>query len=189
MQLLARQFKMIGVMLALALVSTWALYHYDLESSLLETKAYNAPDYFMEDFTTIAMDEKGNPRYQLAAIYMAHYGHNNTTEVLNPKIEFYRNGKEPFHVEANKGWLTADNEVVLLNGDVRFIETDKPGEDTMQIFTEKARLLINQNYAETDEFARVITKRTAITGTGMRVNFDQGKLNVLNDVKTIIENE
>ncbi|MBF8268654.1 MAG: lptC, partial [Gammaproteobacteria bacterium] len=89
-------------------------------------------------------------------------------------------------VIADKGWLTAGNEVVLLAGNVQFTEQDAAGAIVLQINTEKARLLLNQNYAETDDYARIRTRRTSITGTGMQVNFAEGKLKVLNDVRTTI---
>ena len=57
----------------------------------------------------------------------------------------------------------------------------------MQINTDKARLLIDQEYAETDEYARIKLNRTIITGTGMRAHFNEGLLEVLNDVQTTIE--
>lgn len=189
MNVTAKQLKIIALMLVITIASTWLLYEVNQESSFREASAYNSPDYYMEDFKTLAMDEAGNPRYKLEAIYMAHYSQNDATEVLNPRMQFYRDQQPPLNVTANKGWLTADNEVVLLDGDVKFVETNEQGEHNIQIHTQKARLLINQNYAETDEFARIITRRTTITGTGMQVNFNQGKLTVLSDVHTIIKNE
>ena len=183
---LARHLKMMTLLFAATVVSTWLLYRLDLASSVPDQAAPNAPNYYMEDFTTTSMDENGDPDYKLSAVYMAHYPDNDTTEVLKPNMEFYRSGKSPLHVIADKGWLTAGNEVVLLTGNVQFMEQDAAGDIVLQINTEKARILLNQNYAETDDYARIRTRRTSITGTGMQVNFDEGKLKVLNDVRTII---
>lgn len=186
---MARQLKIIAILFTITIVSTWVLYWLSLESPALDTSAYIVPDYFMEDFTTVTMDENGEPKFKLYAIYMAHYPDNDTTEVLRPSIEFYRKNKPPLYVKSDKGWLTADNEVVLLNGNVEFVEKNELDQAIMQINTDKARLLINQNYAETDQFVKISTRRFTITGIGMQADFNEGKLTVLSDVHTIIEPE
>jgi len=183
---LARHLLMMALLLAGAFISTWVLYRLNLTTSTPGPSATNSPDYFMEDFTTTAMDANGDPDYKLYAIYMAHYPANDTTEVLRPNMEFYRPNQPPLRVVADKGWLTSGNEVVLLSGNVAFTETDNDGQPVLQINTQSARLLINQNYAETDDYASIRARRTSITGIGMRANFNDGKLKVLNDVHTII---
>jgi len=183
---LARHLKMMLLLFGATVASTWVLYRLDLASSVLDMAATNAPDYYMEDFTTTNMDKNGVPDYKLYAIYMAHYPDNDTTEVLKPNMEIYRSGKPPLFVIADKGWLTAGNEVVLLTGNVQFTEQDANGGVVLQINTEKAQLLLNQNYAETDSYASIRSRRASITGTGMQVNFNEGKLRVLSNVRTIV---
>jgi len=182
----AKQFKVILTLLVVTVLSTWALYRLNLESASTGVNTANTPDYFMQDFTTLAMDETGNPDYKLYGIYMAHYPDSDTTEILKPSIDFLSLDKPAMHVIADKGWLTANNEVVLLNGNVEFTQKDESGEPVMQINTDKARVLIDQNYVETDQFTKIVTRRTSITGTGMLADLKTGKLSVLNDVHTII---
>lgn len=186
---MARQFKVIILLLAATVLSTWALYRLNLESEETGISTANTPDYYMEDFTTLAMDESGKPDYRLYGVYMAHYPDSDTTEILKPSIDFLNTDKPAMHVIADKGWLAADNEVVLLNGNVEFTQKDEAGERVMQINTEKARLLIDQNYVETDQFTRIVTRRTSVTGTGMLADLKKGKLSVLSDVHTIIQPE
>ena len=183
---MAKQLKVIVFLLAVTALSTWLLYRLNLESGATGAGTINAPDYYMEDFTTLAMDEEGNPDYKLYGVYMAHYPDSDTTEILKPSIDFLSTGKPSMHVIADKGWLAADNEVVLLNGNVEFTQKDESGEPVMQINTEKARLLIDRNYVETDQFTKIVTRRTSITGTGMLADLKEGKLSVLSDVHTII---
>lgn len=186
---MARQFKLIALLLAVTVLSTWLLYRLNLESAQSGGGRANAPDYYMDDFTTLAMDKSGKPDYKLYGLYMAHYPDSNTTEILKPSIDFLRTDKPAMHVVADKGWLTADNDVVLLNGNVEFVQKDAAGEPIMQINTDKARLLIDQNYVETDQFTRIVTRRTRVTGKGMQADLNEGKLSVLSDVHTIITPE
>ena len=183
----ARQLRTIAILLVITIISTLLLYRIREDSSLLSTSSGAVPDYFMEDFTTTAMNEQGQASYRLYAIYMAHYPENDTTEVLKPRMEFYRDARPPLQVTADKGWLAADNDVVLLDGNVEFIEKNNLDQYIMRINTDTARILVNQNYAETDDFAEINTLRARITGTGMQANFTNGRLTVLNDVHTIID--
>jgi lipopolysaccharide export system protein LptC len=183
---LSRHLQIVTLLLILTVVSTWALYRLNLATAVLDMTAAHAPDYYLKDFTTTAMDRNGDPDYKLDAVYLAHYPDIDTTEVLIPSMEFYRDGRPPLRVTADKGWLTADNEVVLLSGDVVFTETDADGNLVLRVNTDKARVLVDQHYAETDHYASIRTRRANITGTGMQADFKAGTLKVLNDVRTII---
>ena len=102
---MARQFKVIALLLAATILSTWLLYRLNLESAQTGAGKSNAADYYMEDFTTLAMDDNGNPDYKLYGVYMAHYPDSDTTEILKPSIDFLRTDKPAMHVVADKGWL------------------------------------------------------------------------------------
>lgn len=184
-----RQFKVIALLLAATVLSTWLLYRINLESAQTGGGGANAPDYYMEDFTTLAMNADGNPDYKLYGVYMAHYPDSDTTEILKPSIDFLKDDKPSMHVVADRGWLTSDNDVVLLNGNVLFVQNDEAGEPEMRINTDKARVLIDQNYVETDQFTKIVTKRARISGKGMQADLNEGKLSILSDVHTIITPE
>ena len=115
------------------------------------------------------------------------YPDTDTSELLKPSMKLYRHKNQPYFVSADKGWLTSDNEVILLKGAVEMIEYDKSGQPALQINTNSARVLPNQNYAETDDFAKIVSHRVTITGKGMKAYFNDGRLNVLNNVHTTIK--
>lgn len=141
----------------------------------------------MEDFTTVTMKQDGTPKSSLYAVHMAHYPDNDTSELLQPKMELFRNTRLPLYVSADKGWVTSDNEVILLKGNVQLWEDDASGNRILQVNTSSARVLVEQNYAETDQAATIKTKRTTIDGIGLRAYFDDSRLEILKDVHTFIE--
>jgi lipopolysaccharide export system protein LptC len=118
---------------------------------------------------------------------MAHFPDNDTSELLQPKMELYRTARLPMYVSADKGWVTADSEVILLKGNVQLWENDEAGERILQVNTSKAHVLLEQDYAETDQPTTIKTRRTTINGIGMRAYFDDSRLEVLKDVHTYIE--
>jgi lipopolysaccharide export system protein LptC len=174
-------------LLITALGSAWLLNVVSEQKPKSEKDSYHEPDYYMEDFTTLTMNQDGTPKSSLYAVHMAHFPDNDTSELLQPKMELYRSSKLPMYVSADKGWVTADNEVILLKGNVQLWEFDETGERILQVNTSKAHVLLEQNYAETDQPATIKTRRTTINGIGMRAYFDDSRLEVLKDVHTHIE--
>ena len=149
-------------------------------------EVYHDPDYYMEDFTTLTLEDDGSPKSKLHAVYMAHYPTDDTTELLKPTMEIYRPERPPLNVSADKGWVTSDNEVILLRGGVRMWEDDAAGERTLQVDTSEARILLNDEYAETDRPATIVSRKSTVTGTGMRAYFKDSRLVVLDHERTTI---
>ena len=178
---------MLICLIIVAALSAWLLNRLTETDSKSGLSTIGAPDYYLENFKTTVMREDGTPRNTLHAIYMAHYPDNDTSELLKPTMQLFRIGNRPYVVSSDKGWITSDNEVILLKGSVQMTESDESGKLTLQVNTESARVLPNQNYAETDDYATIISNRTTITGTGMRAYFNDGRLEVLNNVHTTIE--
>ena len=177
---------MLASLILVAAVSAWMLNRLTVSESKQSISAIGAPDYYLENFTTTVMREDGTPRNTLRAIYMAHYPDNDTSELLQPVMQLFRAESPPYTISADKGWITSDNEVILLKGSVQMIENEEPGNHALQVNTNSARVLPNQNYAETDDFAKITSHRTTITGNGMRAYFNDGRLEVLRNVQTKI---
>ena len=128
-----------------ALGSTWLLNIVSQQRTSSGKENYHEPDYYMEDFTTVTMKQDGTPKSSLYAVHMAHYPDNDTSELLQPKMELFRNTRLPLYVSADKGWVTSDNEVILLEGNVQLWEDDAFGNRILQVNTSSARVLIEQN--------------------------------------------
>jgi lipopolysaccharide export system protein LptC len=110
--------KLAVILVISAGVSYWILQALteDEEISIRELAHY--PDYYMHDFTTLTMDIEGKPKNRLTAEYMAHYPDDNTSELNQPRMEIFQESKPPIYVRSDKGWVTSDNEVILLSGNV-----------------------------------------------------------------------
>lgn len=184
---MSQRLIIITVLLLTALGSTWLLKEISQKQTISTKGTLHEPDYYMEDFTTLTMRDDGTPKSSLYAVHMAHFPDNDTSELLQPRMELYRSSKLPMYVSADKGWVTSDNEVIFLEGNVQLWEDDEAGDRVLQVNTSKARVLVDQDYAETDQFATIKSRRTTIKGIGLRAYFEDSKLEVLNDVHTFIE--
>lgn len=144
------------------------------------------PDYYMEDFTTISMDENGRPASKLYAVYMEHNPVDDTLELYEPALEIYRSNTNPLKITADKGWVTDNNEVILLRGKVRMWIENPAGEVDLDVQTAEVRVLLLEEYAETDQNATIVAKRATVTGRGVRAHFDENRLEILNHEQTTI---
>jgi lipopolysaccharide export system protein LptC len=182
---LNQRLLVLGGLFAVAVVTAWLLRLLG-EEPPAAGETYHDPDYYMEDFTTLTMEDDGSPKSRLRAVYMAHYPADDTTELLKPTMEIYRSERPPLNVTADKGWVTSGNEVILLRGGVRMWEDDAAGQRTLQVDTSEARILMNDEYAETDRPATIVSRRSTVTGTGMRAYFKDSRLVVLDHDRTTI---
>ena len=144
------------------------------------------PDYYMEDFTTITMDEAGKPASKLYAVYMEHNPVDDTLELYEPEIEVYRADTDPVRITADKGWVTNNNEIILLRGKVRMWIENEAGEVRLNVDTSEVRVLLLEEYAETDQNATIVAKRATVKGRGVRAHFDDNRLEILNHEQTTI---
>ena len=124
-----------------------------------------------------------SPKNKLHADYMAHYPNDDTTELLNPRLELFRIDKPPTNITAEKGWITSNNEVILLSGAVRLRNEDKNGDLELQVDTSDVKILVNEDYAETDKHAIITGPRSRIETDGLRTYMNQNKVELLNNVR------
>ena len=178
---------LLAVLFAAAAASAWLLKYLSEEHAGQAVQIYHDPDYYMEDFTTLSMEKDGAPKNKLYAVYMAHYPDDDTTELLQPKMEIYRVDRPPLFITAKKGWVTSNNEVVLLQGDVRLWEDNELGQRTLQVETTEVRVLMDDQYAETDQPATIFSNHSTVKGSGMRAYLKESRLEVLRHEKTTIE--
>ena len=153
------RWKIVIVLSLLAIGSTWLLNRLSETEPAEISVLRHDPDNYMRNLTTLTMNQDGSPKNKLYADYMAHYPDDNTTELINPRLEIFRLEKPPTTITAEKGWVTEDNEVILLSGETRLIQLDAEGVRELEIITSDVRVLMEQEYAETDKAATIFGKK------------------------------
>ncbi len=146
-------------------------------------QAGHFPDYYMEHFSTLTMEQDGRPKNRLIAEYMAHYPDDDTIELINPRLEIYKEAKPPMIITSDKGWVTSNNKVILLTGDVDLWQDDDAGLRELEVITSDVRVLLDQDYAETDSHATIKKQNSVVDADGVRAYFKQNRLELLNNVQ------
>lgn len=180
------RWKTVIILILLASASAWLLNKLTTGESIITTGYRHDPDYYMENFTTRSMGTDGNPKNILTADYMAHYPDSDTTELTNPRLEVFRENKRPVNIIADKGWVTENNEVILLTGYVRLREEDDEGAVKMEIISSDVKILADQDYAETEKPVKLTRGKIIVNSTGMRAWMKESRFEFLDNVHTII---
>lgn len=170
-----------------AIGSYWLLQSLTEEEQISLRELAHYPDYYLENFSTVAMETDGSPKNYLTASYMAHYPDDDTTELHQPEMKFFQKTKPPINVRSDKGWVTSNNEVILLSGNVYLHQNDEAGNKAVEVIADDARVLVEEDYAETDNAATVIRGRTVINSIGMRAYLREQRMEFLSNVHTTIE--
>lgn len=132
----------------LGLLSIWLQFGViEREQVVFDGNERHDPDYYIENFTAVGMDEKGLRRYVLEAERLVHYPDDDTALLDNPHIIQYEDGAPPRHTYSESGWVSSDGNEVLLTGNVRVIQN--PGGIKNSgggvLTTEKMRIYLDEN--------------------------------------------
>ena len=182
----SERWKLISILLVIAGFSYWALDMLTEGDAIKLNELAHYPDYYLENFTTLTMNEDGTPKNRLRAVYMSHYQDDNTSELHKPELEIFRVDRPSIMITADNGWVTSNNDVILLSGNVYLHQNDELGNLKVELIAEDARVLVDQKYAETDKAATFITKRSVTDSIGMRIYFQEQRMEFLSNVQTTI---
>ncbi len=147
----------------------------------------HAPDLTMEEFEVTTMGEDGSPLRRLSAAYMAHFTDTETKELRHPHLVVYQQQAEPWHVASERGWVSADNDVLMLLGKVDIWRNSPDGKREIHIESQDLRVLPREEYAETELPVSISTPESLTHGTGMRAYLAESRVQLLSKVKTTIE--
>jgi len=131
----------------------------------------HSPDYFSTGYTKWEMNEAGKLKNKLLADKMTHYSDDGTTHLEKPVMSFHKEKTPPWVVKSETGVLSADGKDLLLTGKVHVERAKGEGVNQLIINTSNVRVKPETSYAETDEWAELISPSNVTTGTGMKLVF------------------
>jgi lipopolysaccharide export system protein LptC len=141
------------------------------------------PDWFMDDFVATEMDATGRPKHRLEGTRMRHFPRDDSTDLSVPYVVFYRDGEPPWTVAAQRGWVSSEGRVILLNDAVHIHRDAAPGVRAVDVETDELLLRPDEEYAETDAPIRVRTADSLTTGVGVRVYLQEERVEVLSQAR------
>lgn len=163
-------------------LSWWigTLFQAPTPTSLRETPS--APDSFMEQVTSIQMDQNGQPLRRLEAERMTHFPDDQRTDMVNPLLTLHRQDGDLWTIRSRQGTVDDAGEQVLMNGDVLIEHPDT--ESPLQLSTTELRILTAEEYAETAAAVRITRPGAQIDAVGMQAYLKTERVELLNQVRS-----
>lgn len=166
-----RENKIYLYLVVIALISGWLVKLTGLDEIFHSQVPAHSPDYFSTGYTKWEMNELGTLKNKLLADKMVHYSDDGTTHMTNPIMFFYNEKTPPWVVKSETGILSRDGKDLLLNGKVIIDRKKAEGVTPLTINTSELKVKPEISYAETDEWAELLSPPNTTTGTGMKLTF------------------
>ena len=148
------------IAVGVALLSWWLSFTYGPHDDEKKKAKPGRVDYFSKGLKRTVMGEDGNPKEFLIADEMVHYEEENTAILARPIMTLYTKAGPPWVIHSESAKIPGNSEFIFLDGEVLV------------------------DYAETDEYIRVISPPDFMTGTGATINFgSELTYRILHDVR------
>lgn len=179
-----RNLGLYSVLLFITLSSWWLLEQQQSEEVVPIKLEGHSADYFSEGYKKVEMDGMGNPVSILEAKTLTHFKDDQTTELAQCKITFFNSDGSSWIIQADTGVLWANGNDLFLNGVVHINRAPVEGVRPVQINTSDLRVKLDQSYAETDNWAEIITPPDRTEGTGLQMIYSKPiQLELMHTVK------
>lgn len=173
------RYAQIGLILV-ALISLWLIFDDSSEPMQEVSELRRTSDYTMTDFTMTIMDANGEPSRVIKGDEMAHFPHDDSTEIMNPVTEFIEPGQDPWVVTAEHGHTQGKGESILLTGNVIITDKSNPA---FNMHTDKLTLDTKLNTAYTEEAVTINSPHGVTDSVGLHAALDDETINLHSRVK------
>ncbi len=167
-----QQYRFYILLALIVLLSLWLTSISERDDTFVDTvHMQNGIDYFSNGYSKTEMDITGIPKSDLVADSMIHYSGDGTTHLEKPVMTLYNGDLSPWVIQSESGILQENGEDLLLNGKVYINREAGKTSKPLTVNTSALRVRLPDNYAETDEWAEIISVSNRTTGIGMKVTF------------------
>ncbi|GAB4254569.1 MAG: hypothetical protein Kow0065_01740 [Methylomicrobium sp.] len=156
-----------------ALGTWWLLRVVGVEdgASKTTTQVKHAADYFSSGYVKWEMDSSGRLKSKLIADTLTHYRDDGTTHLANPVMTFVNPDAPPWVIQAETGVVSSDRKHIQMNGKAVVARDSAPGKRAMKINSSNLRVQPEIDYAETDEWAELLSPPNRTEGVGMKLSY------------------
>lgn len=138
----------------------------------------NEPDYIVENFSFVRMNEAGQPSYLVSGKRLAHIPEGDVSDVEQPVLRGVEPGRPPMTVVAERARIFhREHRVDLLGGvDVQRPRTEKT--EALRVRTDALTVLPDEEILKTDQPIEMQLGASRVTAVGMEANNATQKLHI-----------
>ena len=185
----AEQYKNIFLLLLIFLISMLAVNYAPEQELIVQPVAteQNA-EHFAVGYSKTQMDEFGWAASKLTADYAANYSGSAGTELTNPVMSMYKKASPPWIIRSKTGHVSPGGNKISMNGQVFIDRAAAENVREINVKTSNLRVFPNRSYAETDDWAEMVSGLDSISGVGMELFYqDPLYIKLLANVKGLHE--
>jgi lipopolysaccharide export system protein LptC len=188
--MIARLFSGLPLILLalLAALSFWLSQSVRTPSPAQDNEIGRTPDYMVENFSAIRMDQDGLARQMLVAKEMIHYPDDDTTDLEQPLFINTEPGKPALQIKADKAKMSSNNEDIYLTGNVMVLRNAAKGRSETTMTTSLLHLIPDDDIAKTDKPVVITEKKSVINAVGMEMNSRTNIIQLFSRVRVIHDN-
>ncbi len=146
------------------------------------------PNAYVDNMRTRVLDEQGRLHYRLSAQRAEHFqadpagpGADDYSLVDNPDLTMHLHTAEPWHLQARKGRVTDDGDVVLLHDGVRAWQNGEHG--LTELTTSELWVEVPREYAHTDKAVNMRAEQGTTDAIGLRAQLGDERIELLSEVQ------
>lgn len=137
----------------------------------------------IKNFELTERDPLGRIKYRVQAKHMRQY-RDSPMRLLSPILDFYPKDKAPYQLLAKQGKIEENQDIILLQGNVRITNSPDSKASAMRIETNFLKVLVNEESATTDKKIHYFSQQIETSAVGMTLYLDQEKLILFSNVHT-----
>ncbi|MDH5599860.1 MAG: LPS export ABC transporter periplasmic protein LptC [Gammaproteobacteria bacterium] len=173
------------LIILLAVVSGWIFESIDIKPGTKEKKVRHTPDYFLKNFTSTTMNDRGEPAYKIKAQHLEHYP-DNSMKLQQPFFTFYNNNKITWTAKADKAQTLNNNEIIHLNGNVILNQEfhSKTKEVPVHLKADQLTIDTEKNIAHTQSKIKLNKGKSYIQANGIRADLNKNRIEFLSNTRS-----
>jgi lipopolysaccharide export system protein LptC len=162
------------LLLAVMALLSWWLVKLTVIDPISQSEAIaHSPDYFSNGYTKWEMSKTGQLKSKLVADKMLRYKDDGTLHLTKPVMTFYNDETPPWVIRSETGIVSADGKTVYLNGKAVVDRAKAEGVKPLTINSSNLTVKPETSYAETTDWAELISLPQKTTGIGMKLTYAQ----------------
>ncbi len=165
-----QHFKWYGFLIIMLLFSLWVIDFVpapELERPIDEHEY--TTDFFAVTYSKLQMNTEGKPQDKLDADYLEHYSENDETQLTHPIMLIFKDPAPPWRMQAQMGRIASGGETIYLDGAVLVSRAAAEQVRAIDIKTTNLRLEPKRNYAQTDDWAELVSELDTMSGVGLKL--------------------
>ena len=128
------------------------------------------PDFIINNFSAMTLNEQGAPRFIVAAQKMVHYPDDSSTHLEAPHLTSLAPDRPALYASASSGSISGKGDEIFLHDEVKIIRAASAKQSELVFTTTYLRVIPERDLADTDQPVTVIDAHNRINAIGMQLD-------------------